>query len=76
MTDIQSPLSVAPGDRDRVEREPGGGGVSRVFVATHSALSREVVVKVISVEHGYIADAWGMRVQKFVPEVMPDKPAS
>src|SRR6185436_2616010 len=34
----------------RVEREIGGGGMSRVFVAEETALSRRVVVKVLSAE--------------------------
>ena len=34
----------------RVEREIGGGGMARVFVAEETALSRRVVVKVLSAE--------------------------
>ncbi|MDF2775434.1 MAG: protein kinase [Geminicoccaceae bacterium] len=33
-----------------VERELGGGGMSRVFVATETALKRRVVIKVLSPE--------------------------
>jgi eukaryotic-like serine/threonine-protein kinase len=40
---IQSTL----GDAFRVERELGGGGMSRVFVATDAALGRRLVVKVL-----------------------------
>ncbi len=35
-----------------LERELGGGGMSRVFVATEHALGREVVIKVLSPELG------------------------
>ena len=34
----------------QVERELGGGGMSRVFVATEAALRRQVVIKVLSPE--------------------------
>ena len=38
------------GDRYEIERELGGGGMSRVFVATERALARRVVVKVLAPE--------------------------
>jgi serine/threonine-protein kinase len=37
-------------DRYRIERELGGGGMSRVFLATETALGRTVVVKVVAPE--------------------------
>jgi serine/threonine-protein kinase len=40
-------LQAALGTRYVLERELGGGGMSRVFVATESALDRQVVVKVL-----------------------------
>jgi serine/threonine-protein kinase len=36
----------------RVERELGGGGMSRVFVAKETALGRQVVVKVLPPDLG------------------------
>ena len=44
MTDLQSALS----GRYTIERELGGGGMSRVFVATETALGRTVVIKVVA----------------------------
>ena len=41
-------LSAALADRYRIQRELGGGGMSRVFAATETALGRDVVIKVIS----------------------------
>ena len=38
------------GDAYRLERELGGGGMSRVFLATDSALNRRIVVKVLPPE--------------------------
>lgn len=40
-------LQAAVGDAYRVERELGGGGMSRVFLATEVALGRQVVIKVL-----------------------------
>ena len=48
--DIREPLQSVLGDAYRVERELGGGGMSRVFVAHDVALDRDVVVKVLSEE--------------------------
>ena len=38
-----------------LERELGGGGMSRVFVATETALGRRVAIKVVPVEGGAAA---------------------
>jgi eukaryotic-like serine/threonine-protein kinase len=46
--DIRSHLASALGDNYRLERELGGGGMSRVFVAEDTVLARKVVVKVLS----------------------------
>lgn len=45
---LRDSLQRALGDGYRVERELGGGGMSRVFVARDLALDRDVVVKVLS----------------------------
>ena len=50
MTDLSGRLSTALADRYRLERELGGGGMSRVFVAEEVALGRKVVVKVLREE--------------------------
>jgi serine/threonine-protein kinase len=47
MTDLRAQLRSALGDAYTIERELGGGGMSRVFVATERALSRQVVIKVL-----------------------------
>ena len=48
MTDLRTQLQSTLGDGYTLERELGGGGMSRVFVARENALGREVVVKVLS----------------------------
>ncbi|MBP6771441.1 MAG: protein kinase [Gemmatimonadaceae bacterium] len=48
MTDLRTQLQTTLGDGYTLERELGGGGMSRVFVARENALGREVVVKVLS----------------------------
>ena len=51
MTDtLQDQLSRALGGAYRLERELGGGGMSRIFLATEIALGRRVVVKVLHPE--------------------------
>ena len=47
-TDLATQLQSALGDSYTVERELGGGGMSRVFVAADTRLGRRVVVKVLS----------------------------
>jgi eukaryotic-like serine/threonine-protein kinase len=47
-----------------IERELGGGGMSRVFVATETALARRVVVKVLSPDL-----AAGLSAQRFEREI-------
>jgi Flp pilus assembly protein TadD/tRNA A-37 threonylcarbamoyl transferase component Bud32 len=48
--DLRGRLTAALAGRYTIERELGGGGMSRVFVATETALGRRVVVKVLSPE--------------------------
>ena len=45
--DLREQLELTLGDAYSLERELGGGGMSRVFVATENALGRRVVVKVL-----------------------------
>jgi serine/threonine-protein kinase len=48
MTELRDQLQGTLGTAYTLERELGGGGMSRVFVATETALGRPVVVKVLS----------------------------
>jgi tetratricopeptide (TPR) repeat protein len=47
VTDFAQRLSDALGSGYRIERELGGGGMSRVFLAEDVALARKVVIKVL-----------------------------
>jgi serine/threonine-protein kinase len=47
---LRDQLQRALGDAYTIERELGGGGMSRVFVATDNSLGREVVVKILPTE--------------------------
>ena len=47
MADDLARISTALADRYTIERELGGGGMSRVFVAEEHALQRQVVIKVL-----------------------------
>lgn len=47
-----------------LERELGGGGMSRVFLATEVALKRRVVVKVLPIEM-----AQGLSAERFAREI-------
>ena len=49
-SDIRAQLQLALGSAYTLDRELGGGGMSRVFVATEHALGRQVVVKVLPTE--------------------------
>ena len=48
--DLRERLQAALGSVYQIERELGGGGMSRVFVAEETSLGRKVVVKVLSSE--------------------------
>jgi eukaryotic-like serine/threonine-protein kinase len=62
----QDPSGSLPalGDAYTIERELGGGGMSRVFVATDRALERKVVVKLLSTEV-----AQGLSAERFAREI-------
>jgi serine/threonine-protein kinase len=62
--DVLSSIQAALGDAYTIERELGGGGMSRVFVATETALSRRVAVKVLSPEL-----LQGVSAERFAREV-------
>jgi TolB-like protein/Tfp pilus assembly protein PilF len=57
-------LQVSLGDGYAIERELGGGGMSRVFVARDLALGRDVVVKVLSSD---VAE--GLSAERFAREI-------
>jgi len=48
--DLSRRLEAALGDAYRIERELGGGGMSRLFIATERSLNRRVVIKVLPPE--------------------------
>ena len=47
MTDLPSRLAASLGPAFSIERELGGGGMSRVFLVADSSLGRKIVVKVL-----------------------------
>ncbi len=57
-------LTAALADRYRIERELGGGGMSRVFLARELGLNREVVIKVLSADV-----AAGVSMERFDREI-------
>ncbi len=50
MSDLSTMIKQAVGSGYRIERELGGGGMSRVFLAEEVALGRRVVIKVLPPE--------------------------
>jgi tetratricopeptide (TPR) repeat protein/tRNA A-37 threonylcarbamoyl transferase component Bud32 len=50
VTDPRSLLQATLGQPFNIERELGGGGMSRVFLATETALGRKVVIKLLAPE--------------------------
>ncbi|MGH7624390.1 MAG: serine/threonine-protein kinase, partial [Gemmatimonadaceae bacterium] len=65
MRDVRAELESALGGSYTVERELGGGGMSRVFVATDTTLHRSVVIKVIAPDlvEGLSAERFAREVQ-------------
>ncbi|MGH7678513.1 MAG: protein kinase domain-containing protein [Gemmatimonadaceae bacterium] len=63
-TELREQLQIALGSTHVVERELGGGGMSRVFVATETAFGRKVVAKVL---HPDLAQ--GVSVERFKREI-------
>jgi serine/threonine-protein kinase len=63
-TNLFDQLQATLGDAYRLERELGGGGMSRVFLAHETALGRRVVVKVLLPEL-----AAGVSVDRFRREI-------
>jgi len=62
--DLRSQLQKSLGDAYHLERELGGGGMSRVFVAEELRLGRKVVVKVLSPDL-----ALGLSAERFEREI-------
>jgi eukaryotic-like serine/threonine-protein kinase len=65
VTDVRDILQSSLGSSYTIERELGGGGMSRVFVAEESALGRKVVVKVLPPDL-----AAGVSIERFKREIM------
>ncbi|HUR96283.1 MAG TPA: protein kinase, partial [Gemmatimonadales bacterium] len=66
MTDnLRQDLEAALADGYAIEGELGGGGMSRVFLATERALRRQVVIKVLAPElaRGVSADRFRLEIQ-------------
>ncbi len=63
--DIRARLQDHLGDAFQIERELGGGGMSRVFVATEVRLNRRVAIKVLSPEL-----AQGLNAERFEREIL------
>jgi serine/threonine protein kinase/tetratricopeptide (TPR) repeat protein len=51
-SDLRDSLQAALGDTYRIDRELGGGGMSRVFVAEEKRFGRDVVIKVLAADQG------------------------
>src|SRR5687768_16932989 len=64
MTDIRDTLQQSLGSAYTIERELGGGGMSRTYVAEETSLHRRVVVKVLSPDL-----AAGVSVDRFKREI-------
>ena len=64
MPDPLRPLLDHLAERYDIERELGGGGMSRVFLANERALGRRVVIKVLSPELGQ-----RVNIDRFLQEV-------
>jgi len=77
MTELQDQLQAILGATYRIERELGGGGMSRVFLAEEGRLGRRVVIKVLPPETsaGVHADRFEREIQMAAslqhPHVVP-----
>ena len=65
MTDLRSRLARALAGRYTLDRELGGGAMSRTYLAREDALDRRVVVKVLPPEL-----VEGLSVERFKREVL------
>ncbi|MEO5825711.1 MAG: serine/threonine-protein kinase, partial [Gemmatimonadales bacterium] len=63
--DLRTQLQDHLGDAFRIERELGGGGMSRVFLAEEARLARKVAIKVLSPEL-----AQGLNAERFEREIL------
>ena len=61
--DLRARLDLTLGAAFRVERELGGGGMSRVFLARDAALDRQVVVKVLDLQNAVASSAERFRLE-------------
>src|SRR5262245_9141617 len=62
--DLRDKLQTTLGDAVTLERELGGGGMSRVFVAEDNSLGRKIVVKILPSD-----TAAGVSVERFKREI-------
>jgi len=62
--DLRDQLQLTLGNGYTLERELGGGGMSRVFVAEEKSLGRKVVVKILPQEM-----AAGVSIERFKREI-------
>ena len=72
--DLRQQLQQTLGTTYALERELGGGGMSRVFVADERRLNRKVVIKVLSPEL-----AAGVSGERFVSKnraICPARPST
>jgi eukaryotic-like serine/threonine-protein kinase len=65
MTELRDRVQASLGETYRLERELGGGGMSRVFVAQDTRLGRQIVVKVLSPDL-----AAGVNSERFHREIL------
>ena len=63
-SELRDQLQTTLGNTYTLERELGGGGMSRVFVAEDTALGRRIVVKVLPPEM-----ASGVSIERFKREI-------